>query len=275
MSDASIVAEVEGVGGQHVSAQTIRRTLHQIGLHSCCPRRKTLLKMMHKKACKQFAEDKQTKDMDYWNYFLWSDETNINLFGSDVVKRVWRQPGEEYKCSVPWAHRVRSRARSIPWAQRVRSCPACLALACCSTCATLAPVAASVSRPSSTTWAWSLIPPPTPPLLCLRSGHHRIFRHDSGSKRTYYIRSAYKCVRHELKFYISEVYDVTLVCAWICWRCQSEHSSCMVRTYNELIIWIRCVNKERHAKYAGGVLRTGIENRWRKSCHAQIKYAGG
>ncbi len=64
-SAASIAAEVEGVGGQPVSAKTIRRTLHQIGLHGCRPRRKPLLKMMHKKAHKQFAEDKQTKDMDY------------------------------------------------------------------------------------------------------------------------------------------------------------------------------------------------------------------
>ncbi len=91
MSAASIAAEVEGVGGQPVSAQTICRTLHQIGLHGCRPRRKPLLKMMHKKARKQFAEDKQTKDMDYWNHVLWSDETKINLFGSDGVKRVWRQ----------------------------------------------------------------------------------------------------------------------------------------------------------------------------------------
>ncbi len=43
---------------------------------------------MHKKARKQFAEDKKTKDMDYWNHVLWSDETKINLFGSDGVKRV-------------------------------------------------------------------------------------------------------------------------------------------------------------------------------------------
>ncbi len=55
---------------------------------------------MHKKACKQFSEDKQIKDMDYWKHLLWSDETKINLFGSDGVKRVWRQPGEEYKDSV-------------------------------------------------------------------------------------------------------------------------------------------------------------------------------
>ncbi len=103
MSAASIAAEVEGVGGQPVNAQTICRTLHQIGLHGCCPRRKPLLKMMHKKACKQFAQDKKTKDMDYWNHVLWSDETKINLFGSDGFKRVWRQSGEEYKdkCVLP------------------------------------------------------------------------------------------------------------------------------------------------------------------------------
>ncbi len=64
MSAASIAAEVEGVGGQPVSAQTIHHTLHQIVLNGCRPRSKPLLKMMHKKARKQFAEDKQTKDMD-------------------------------------------------------------------------------------------------------------------------------------------------------------------------------------------------------------------
>ncbi len=58
---------------------------------------------MHKKARKQFDEDKQTKDMDYWNHVLGSDETKINLFGSDGVQRVWQKPGEEYKhkCVLP------------------------------------------------------------------------------------------------------------------------------------------------------------------------------
>ncbi len=91
MSAATITAEVEEVGGQPVSAQTIRCTLHQIGLHGCHPRRKPLLKIIHKKACKQFAEDKQTDDVDYWTHVLWSDETKLNLFGSDGVKRVWQE----------------------------------------------------------------------------------------------------------------------------------------------------------------------------------------
>ncbi len=49
MSAASIAAEVEGVWGQPVSAQTICRTLHQIGLHGCRPRRKPLLKWCTRK----------------------------------------------------------------------------------------------------------------------------------------------------------------------------------------------------------------------------------
>ncbi len=88
MLPALLLIEIKGVGAQPVSAQTIHRTLHQIGLHGCHPRRKPLLKMTHKKARKQLAEDKQTKEMDYRNHVLWSDETKINLFGSDGVKRV-------------------------------------------------------------------------------------------------------------------------------------------------------------------------------------------
>ena len=87
-SAVSIAAEIEEVRGQPVSAQTIHCTLYEIGLHGCHPRRKPLLKTIHKKAWKQFAEDMSTKHMDYWNHFLWSDEMKINLFGSDGFKHV-------------------------------------------------------------------------------------------------------------------------------------------------------------------------------------------
>ena len=99
-SAVSIAVEIKEVGDQPVSAQTIRCTLHQIGVHGCHPRRKLFLKMIHKKACKQFTEDMSTKHMDYWNHVLWSGEMKINLFG---FKHVWRRPGEEYKdkCVMP------------------------------------------------------------------------------------------------------------------------------------------------------------------------------
>ncbi len=101
------------------------------------------------------------------------------------------------------------------------------------------------------------------------------------SKRIYSIQSALKCARRELKLYIfTEVYDVTLVVKtlrstnpWmnvLKWsklqrispaQGVGSNGHCVVslsmsigtkRTSNEQIIWIRCVNKERHAEYAGG-----------------------
>jgi len=85
MSAASIALEVAEAEGQLVSVQTIRRTLQQDGLHGRRPRRKPLLKLAHKTARKQFAEDNLSKSMNYWNHVLWSDETKINLFDSDGV----------------------------------------------------------------------------------------------------------------------------------------------------------------------------------------------
>ncbi len=102
-SAASIALEVAEVEGQLVSAQTIRHTLQQVGLHGRRPRRKPLLKLAHKKACKQFAEDNLAKSMNYWTHVLWSDESKVNLFDSDGVQHVWRHPGEEYQenCALP------------------------------------------------------------------------------------------------------------------------------------------------------------------------------
>ncbi len=88
MSAASIALEVAEVEGQLVSAQTIRHTLQQVSLHGRRSRRKPLLKLAHKKACKQF-EDNLAKSMNYWNHVLWSDESKVNLFDSDGVQHVW------------------------------------------------------------------------------------------------------------------------------------------------------------------------------------------
>ncbi len=82
MSAASIALEVAEEEGQLVSALTICHTLQQVGLHGRRPRRKPLLKLAYKK--KHLA-----KSMNYWNHVLWSEESKLNLFGSDGVQHVW------------------------------------------------------------------------------------------------------------------------------------------------------------------------------------------
>jgi len=48
-------------------------------------------KLAHKKTRKKFAESNLSKSMNYWNQVLGSsDETKINLFGSDGVQHVWQ-----------------------------------------------------------------------------------------------------------------------------------------------------------------------------------------
>ncbi len=93
----SIALEVAEEEGQLVGAPTISHILKQVGLHGRRPRRKPLLKLAHKKACKQFSEDNLDKRMNYWNHVLWSDESKVNLFDSDCVQYVWRRPGKEYQ----------------------------------------------------------------------------------------------------------------------------------------------------------------------------------
>ncbi|CAI9717491.1 transposase [Octopus vulgaris] len=81
-----LAQEVSSLNGKSESVQTVRRSLNQCGLHGCIPRRKPLLTTRHKPSHLSFAETYVRKE--FWNTILCSDETKINLFRSNGIKRV-------------------------------------------------------------------------------------------------------------------------------------------------------------------------------------------
>ncbi len=89
-SSLQLSKEVESQTGLTISHDTIRRTLQRNGMHGCRPRKKPLLKPRHKKARLESARAHADKDEDYWDSILWSDETKINVFGTDGFKTVWQ-----------------------------------------------------------------------------------------------------------------------------------------------------------------------------------------
>ncbi len=92
-SSLQLSKEVESQTGVTISRDTIRCTLQRNGMHGCRPRKKPLLKTRNKKARLDFARAHADKDEDYWDSILWSDETKINVFGTDGFKTVWRRKG--------------------------------------------------------------------------------------------------------------------------------------------------------------------------------------
>ncbi len=85
-SSLQLSKEVESQTVVTISHDTIRRTLQRNGMHGCHPRKKPLLKPRHKKARLEFARAHADKDEDYWDSILWSDETKINVSGTDGFK---------------------------------------------------------------------------------------------------------------------------------------------------------------------------------------------
>ncbi len=90
MSAASIAAEVEGVGGQPVSAQTICRTLHQIGLHGCRPRRKPLLKWCTRKPANNLLKTSRLRTWITWHHLnTWEEMMPTPRRTSEEANHQW------------------------------------------------------------------------------------------------------------------------------------------------------------------------------------------
>ena len=88
---------VQDTTGKEMSHQTIRRVLWENGYHGRFPRKKPYISETNRVKRLLFANEHISKEQDYWDRVIWSDETKINLFCSDGGSRVWRKPNTDYR----------------------------------------------------------------------------------------------------------------------------------------------------------------------------------
>ena len=102
-SASAVKVELQDELGIIVSASTIRRRAHEIGLYGRVARKRPLVNKTTRSKRLQYAKTYREKPLGYWDRVLWSDESKFNLFGSDGKVMVWRTRKEEFSpnCTVP------------------------------------------------------------------------------------------------------------------------------------------------------------------------------
>ena len=83
--------------GKKVSIPTVKRVLSCPHLKGRSARKKPQLQNHHKKARLRFATAHVDKDRTFYRNVLWSDETEIELFGHNDHHYVWRKKGDACK----------------------------------------------------------------------------------------------------------------------------------------------------------------------------------
>jgi transposase len=69
--------------GKAVSDETVRRSLKASGMVPFVKPKKPLLTSKHRKERLKWAKEHINWTLDDWKKVVWSDETKVNLFGSD------------------------------------------------------------------------------------------------------------------------------------------------------------------------------------------------
>lgn len=83
--------EVRELFSKNVCSQTVRNCIHRAGYKGCVARKKPLISEANRKKRLTFAKEYVNKPPEFWESIIFSDETKINLFGSDGRAKVWRK----------------------------------------------------------------------------------------------------------------------------------------------------------------------------------------
>ncbi|ETN99859.1 hypothetical protein RFI_37608 [Reticulomyxa filosa] len=87
--------ELDDDGEIKVSYETVTRTLKRNGLIAVTKKKKPDLDDIHIKARLEFANLYKYWTVDDCKKVIFSDETKINLRGSDGIKYVWKKPNQD------------------------------------------------------------------------------------------------------------------------------------------------------------------------------------
>ncbi|GFX29106.1 transposable element Tc1 transposase [Trichonephila clavipes] len=71
--------------------ETIRRVLRKAGYHGRNMRRKPFVSKVNRKKRIDFAKENEKQDRIFWNSVIFSNESKLNIHGSDGHQKVWRK----------------------------------------------------------------------------------------------------------------------------------------------------------------------------------------
>lgn len=96
-STPKLQVEIKERFGKDVCCRTIQNYIRKEGFRARMARKKPLISKRNQRRRLEFARKYSKKPVSFWNSILWSDESKINLFGSDGAHKVWRKPNEALK----------------------------------------------------------------------------------------------------------------------------------------------------------------------------------
>lgn len=96
-SSLKLKKKVQDEFGKDVGRTTIRRYLKREGYSGRIARKKPFISKVNRRKRLNFARQHVDKPLEFWKKVLWTDETKINLFGSDRGSFVWRKKNEALK----------------------------------------------------------------------------------------------------------------------------------------------------------------------------------
>ena len=86
--------QLNNAQGTVVSTRTVQRELKRIGFKAKKKIKKPLLTPKHRKQRLEFAKKYENWTFAEWSKVIWTDESKINLIGSDGIRYVWKKAGE-------------------------------------------------------------------------------------------------------------------------------------------------------------------------------------